>query len=132
MARAEETPVGTDAPDASSFAYLRWRTFHDMARLWSLLVFAFTAVLLGVLSIIVIALVADATAGAALAVVGGVAELGVVRFAVKRRQEALEEEEKASRAVFAYSAPAEEGPGGSRATTGGRSRGWRPPAPSGW
>jgi hypothetical protein len=132
MASADETKVGSDVPDASSFAYLRWRTFHDMARLWSLLVFAFTAVLLGVISIIVIALVADATAGAALAVVGGVAELGVVRFAVKRRQEALEEEEKASRAVFAYSAPAEEGPDGSRATTSGRSRGWRPPAPSGW
>ncbi len=136
MAKADGTTVGSDVPDAYAFAYLRWRTFHDMARMWNLLMFGFTALLLLVFAALAVAIAVDVSEGAALAVIAGITDLGVVRFAVKRRQEALEEEEKASRVVFEYGAPAEEGPGMASddfgPSTSGRSRGWEPAAPRGW
>jgi uncharacterized membrane protein YraQ (UPF0718 family) len=148
MASVQQTHAD-GVPDAAAFAYLRWRTFHDMARLWNLLVFGFTAFLLCILAALIAALAVGASAAAAIAGAGGVADAGIVRFAVKRRREASAEEEKASRAVYehgdstmtgttAYSASTDtSGRGYSTETSSSdwgkaRDSGWQPSHPSGW
>jgi uncharacterized membrane protein YraQ (UPF0718 family) len=151
MAGTQETAAESGVPDAYSFAYLRWRTFHDMAVLWNLLVFGFTAFLLCLTAAFIAALAVGAHVGAAIAAAGGVADLAIVGFAVKRRSEASKEEEKASQAVYA-NAPKQETSGSTgsaeasdetahasawdsartRSWGEARARGWEPSHPSGW